>query len=287
MTPVDLLEAARVLDPQLSPDGRQVLYVVDRPDWKENRRVGHVWRANADGSAAVQITYGQRGETSPRWSPDGKRIAFLTRRGDNEDTQLYLLENEGGEARQVMKHAAAVSNIEWAPDGTSIFFLAADAKTQEEKDRDKLKDDVFAFEENYKQRHLWSVNIDSGSEKKITQGDYSVGSYALSGDGRKVALHRAISPLIEHSRTSELWVMNIDGTDPRQLTRNEVIEGGARLSPDNGQVVFTTGSNEKFETYYNTNLFIVPASGGQARQLTPDLPDLEGGAAWSKNGRSE
>jgi dipeptidyl aminopeptidase/acylaminoacyl peptidase len=286
MSPVDLIEVPRVLDPQLSPDGRQILYVLDRPDWKENRRIGHVWRVNADGSAATQLTYGQRGETSPRWSPDGARIAFLARRGDNEDAQLYVLDNAGGEARQVMKHPTAVATIQWSPDGAAIYFLAPDAKTQDEKDREKVKDDVYAFEENYKHRHLWSVNVGSGVTRKITQGDYSVGSYDVSDDGRKIALHRAASPLIEHSRTSEVWVMNADGGGALQLTRNQVIESGARLSPDNSRVLFTSGSNEKFETYYNTNLFIVPAAGGEARQVAADLPDLESGAAWAKSGRA-
>jgi dipeptidyl aminopeptidase/acylaminoacyl peptidase len=286
MSPVDLIEVPRVLDPQLSPDGRQVLYVLERADWKENRRVGHIWRVNADGSSAVRLTHGQRGETSPRWSPDGERIAFLTRRGDNEDPQIYILENDGGEARQLTKHPTATSNIQWAPDSATIYFLAPDAKTQDEKDRDKLKDDVYAFDENYKQRHLWTASAQDGATRKVTQGDYSVLSYALSDDGKKVALHRAISPIMEHAATSEVWVMNADGAAPRQLTRNSVSENGARLSPDNRQVLFTTGSNAKFETYYNSTLFVVPAAGGDARPLAAEAPDVEGGASWSKTGRS-
>ena len=69
MTAIDLLEVPRVLDPQLSPDGRLVLYVVERADWKANRRIGHLWRINADGTGGTQLTYGDRGESSPRWSP--------------------------------------------------------------------------------------------------------------------------------------------------------------------------------------------------------------------------
>jgi dipeptidyl aminopeptidase/acylaminoacyl peptidase len=286
MTPVDLIEVPRVTDPQLSPDGRQVLYVLDRPDWKENRRIGHIWRSNADGSAAMQLTHGQRGESSPRWSPDSTRIAFLARRGEDEDPQLYVLANDGGEARLVMKHPSAVSTVQWAPDGRAIFFLAPDAKTQDEKDREKVKDDVYAFEENYKQRHLWSVIVESGTTKKITQGDYSVSSYTLSDDGTKVAMHRSVSPLFEHSRTSEVWVMNVDGSGALQLTRNDAMETGARLSPDNTRVLFGSGSNEKFEPYYNTTLFVVPAAGGDARLVSPELPDVEGGAEWATNGRS-
>ncbi len=286
MTPVDLIEVPRVNDPQLSPGGRQVLYVLDRPDWKANRRVGHVWRVNADGSGAMQLTYGERGETSPRWSPDGRRIAFLTRRGDAEDNQIYLLENDGGEARQLTTHPSPVSNIQWAPDGKSIFFLAPDAKTQEEKDRDKLRDDVYAYDENYKHRHLWTVDATDGSTKRVTAGDYSVLAYNLSEDGRKLALHRSLTPLLDNSDEGEVWVMNADGTAAVQLTKNTVGESGAELSPDNSQVLFTSGANAAFETYYNTTLFVVPASGGQAKPVVPDLPyDVES-ATWGKDGTS-
>jgi dipeptidyl aminopeptidase/acylaminoacyl peptidase len=286
MTPLDLIEVPRVLDPQLSPNGKQVLYIVERPDWKANRRVGHIWRVNADGSAASQLTYGERGETSPRWSPDGTRIAFLARRGESEENQIYILDAEGGEARQLTRHNAAVSNIEWAPDGKTIYFLAPEAKTREEKDRDKLKDDVYAYEENYKQRHLWTADASDGNTKRVTSGDYSVLSFDLSESGRKIAFHRSITPLLDNSDEGEVWVMNADGSSPVQLTRNTVGESGAELSPDDSQVIFTSGANAAFETYYNSNLFIVPASGGEARPVVPDLASDVDTASWSKDGKA-
>lgn len=286
MTPIDLIEIPRVLDPQLSPNGKQVLYVLERPDWKANRRVGHIWRINADGSGASQLTYGERGETAPRWSPDGKRVAFTTRRGDEEETQIYILEADGGEARQLTKHPAAVSGIQWSPDGKTIFFLAPEAKTQDEKDREKLKDDVYAYEENFKQRHLWTASAENGTTKRVTQGDYSVLSFNLSEDGKKVAFHRSQTPLLDNSDEGEVWVMSADGAAAQQLTRNSVGESGAQLSPDNAQVLFTSGANAAFETYYNTNLFVVPATGGEARPIVADLPyDVES-AEWAKDGKS-
>ena len=286
MTPVDLIEVPRVLDPQLSPNGQQVLYVLERPDWKANRRVGHIWRINADGSGAMQLTYGERGETSPRWSPDGTRIAFLTRRGDNEETQVYLLEADGGEARQLTKQGASPSNIRWAPDGKTIYFLAPEAKTQEEKDRDKVRDDVFAYEENYKHRHVWTVSVGDGSTKRITQGDFSVLNYELSDNGEKIAHHRSVTPLLDNSDEGEVWVMNADGSNARQLTRNSVGESDATLSPDGSQVLFTSGANAKFDTYYNGNIFIVPAAGGEVRLIVPDLPYDVGSVSWSRDGKS-
>ena len=74
MTLVDLLDVPRLSDPQLSPDGRQVLYVLAEADWEANRAVSHIWRAAADGGNAVQLTRGDAGETSPRWSPDGGQV---------------------------------------------------------------------------------------------------------------------------------------------------------------------------------------------------------------------
>ena len=286
MTPVDLIQVPRVLDPQLSPDGARVLYVQDAPDWKANRRVGHIWRIGADGSDARQLTFGERGESSPRWSPDGRRIAFLTRRGDDEEPQIYVLEADGGEARRLTAHPAAVSNIQWAADGRRIFFIAPEAKTEEEKDRERLRDDAYAFEENYKQRHLWTAEVENGDTRRLTQGDYSILSYALSDDGTRIAFHRAESPIMEDGPTSEVWTMNADGSGAVQLTRNGIPESNARLSPDNSQLLFVAGANAAFETYYNDNIFLVPAAGGPARQLAADMPDTEGGAAWDADGKS-
>ena len=155
---VDALEQSIVGDPQLSPDGRQILFTIDKADWKANRRIGHIYRINADGSNQMQLTFGDRGENSPRWSPDGKLIAFTTRRDPDANNQIYLLSADGGEARRLTNHSTAPSNLSWAPDGKSIYFVAADAKSADEKERDRLQDDVYAFEENnFKQRHLWTT----------------------------------------------------------------------------------------------------------------------------------
>ena len=283
MTAIDLLELPRVSDPQLSPDGRQVLYVVERTDWKANRRTGHIWRTATDGSQPIQLTNGERGESSPRWSPDGARVAFLARRGDSEDAQVYLM--DVGEARQLTRHPTAVSDIQWAPDGRSIYFLADDAKTEEQKEREKLRDDVYAFDENFRHRHLWTVGTADGTTTRITSGDFSISEYRLSNDGGRVVMHRGISPLLDDSDEAEVWLMGADGANPVQLTRNRVSERGARLSPDNSSVLFISASNARFEPYYNAALFVIPSAGGEARLAAPSMPDVEN-AGWSKDGRS-
>lgn len=283
---VDALEQPVLGDPQLSPDGKQVAFVIERADWKANRRIGHIFRINADGTNQVQLTFGERGESSPRWSPDGAAIAFAARREPDSVDQIYLLQANGGEARRITSHGSAVSRITWAPDGKSLYFLASDVKSAEERERDRLQDDVYAFEEtNFKHRHLWSTDLD-GKTKRITDGPWSVGSYELSADGARIAMHRTPGPLLGFNERGEVWVMDASGANARQLTSNTVSESNASLSPDGTMLLFISASNEQFDNYYNDKLFLVPAAGGTARVLIADAAYEIENAAWSSDSRS-
>jgi dipeptidyl aminopeptidase/acylaminoacyl peptidase len=319
MTMVDLLEIPSLSDAQLSPDGQELLFVLAQVDWEANGNARHIWRGNVDGSPPVQLTHGS-GESSPRWSPDGKWIAYLARPEDSGETQIYLMSSEepsflerilgseGGEpitdlelasprpsllsvVGWVAARSPSISNITWAPDSSAIYFLAPDPPSEEEKRLADLGDDVFAFNRNYKQWHLFRAAIPTGAVERVTDGDYSVLSYQLSRDGQKIAHHRGPTPLYQDPHRSEVWVMGADGQNALQLTDNEVPEsssccgaGGARLSPDNEQVLFLAKANEGFEYYYKSSLFLVPASGGEARLLLPDLPYELRAARWSENG---
>jgi dipeptidyl aminopeptidase/acylaminoacyl peptidase len=288
MTLVDLMNVPLVSDPQISPDGRQVLYVRSDADWKADRRISHIWKINADGTGLVQMTSGTDGENSPRWSPDGKTIAFVAKRGTDAEAvaQIYLIPDGGGEAQPLTKHATAVTSIAWSPDGSTMYFRAADPKSDEQKAREKSKDDVFMYDENFQQQHLWSVSVAQKAEHRITQGDYSVLSYEVSRDGRKIAMHRAPSPNLGDGELGEVWVSDASGSNAKQITHNKVPENGATLSPDGSQVMFLSQSNQNFENYYNAKIFLAPADGGNARVLMPDLPYEVERAQWSKDGKS-
>jgi dipeptidyl aminopeptidase/acylaminoacyl peptidase len=285
MTLVDLLQVPGLSDPQLAPGGRGILYVLSAADWRADRRIGHIWRVNIDGSGTVQMTNAQRGESSPRWAPDGAQFAFVATR-DSDAAQIFLISDAGGEARQLTHHATGVGNITWTPAGDALYFTADEPKTKEERDRDRLKDDVYAYDENYKQRHLWRVTLADGAEHRVTDGDFSVLDYALSPDGKKVVYHRAPDPLLGDAERGEVWIADADGRNAVQLTHNAVGESGAQVSPDGARVLFLAGANARFDTYYNDNLFIVPAAGGEAKPLLPDLPYEVEDARWSGDGKT-
>ena len=142
MTVLDLLNLPSVMDPQRSPDGHQLLYAQAAPDWKADKRVTHVWRVDRDGQNAVQMTDGDEGESGARWSPDGATIALVTRRDGDEAAQIDPLSNTGGEARRLTSHPTSIRSLTWSPDGRVIYFLASYPKTDEQKAREEVKDDV-------------------------------------------------------------------------------------------------------------------------------------------------
>jgi dipeptidyl aminopeptidase/acylaminoacyl peptidase len=281
MTLIDLVELPRILAPALSPDGRTLAYMLSRADWKSGRLIWHLWRQEVGGGPPVQLTFSEGGDIPiVRWSPDGKTLLFM------RDGQISLLPADGGESRALARHATGVNSPSWAPDGTAVYFLASDPPTAEERERSRLRDDVFALDENFKQRHLWKTVVATGAETQVTSGDASVIEYKLSSDGTRIVFQRAPSPLDSDGHRGEVWIMDADGANARALTSNSIEEAGPELSPDNSQVLFLAGTNARFEPYYPTNLFVVPAAGGSARAVLPDYRYTIEQATWAPDGRS-
>jgi dipeptidyl aminopeptidase/acylaminoacyl peptidase len=277
---VELAEVPRIFSPTLSPDGRSLAYMLSRADWRSGRLLWHLWRQNVGGGPPVQLTFAETGDipVGLRWSPDGQTLLFL-RAG-----QMSLLPGEGGEARVLSRHATGVSSPTWTPDGTTIYFLATDPQTAEERERARLRDDVYAYDEDFRQRHLWKITVATGAETQVTKGNFSVLEYKLSPDGTRLAVKEAPSPLEEDGVRSEIWFMDASGENARKLTENDAEESGLDISPDNAQVLFVSESGPRLEPYYPFSLFVVPAAGGAVRAVLPDYRYTVEQAVWSPRG---
>jgi dipeptidyl aminopeptidase/acylaminoacyl peptidase len=279
-TLVSLAELSRLIGPQLSPDGKTLAYFVSVTDWKLNRSVFHLWRQPI-GGAPQQLTFTETGDIPVvRWSPDGTTLLLA------RDGQFMLLPAAGGEARQLTKHATGVGSPTWSPDGTTVYFTASDARSADERERDRLRDDVYAVDENYKHRHLWKIVVSTGAETQITTGASTVNEYRLSRDGLRIVVQRAPTPYDEDAHRGELWVMDATGEHARVLTSNAIEEKGIDISPDNSQALFLADTNERLEPYYPTTIFVVPTSGGTPRALVTDFRYTIDQAVWAPDGRS-
>ena len=189
ITPEDYFNFEFLSDPQLSPDGKLVSYVVTTVDQKQNRRYSSVWMVAADGSRTPwQFTTSPQSSTSPRWSGDGQNLAFLSSRSsagtsgnDSPRNQVYLLSMKGGEARRLTNLKNGISSFEWSPDGSQLACVSrigpSDSRP-ESADRSDVRhyshisykfNDTGWFDD--RRSHIWIVDVKSGAAKQITSGD--------------------------------------------------------------------------------------------------------------------
>ncbi|MCG8467955.1 MAG: S9 family peptidase [Gemmatimonadetes bacterium] len=287
MTIVDLIDVPGLGDPPLSADGTQVLYVRTQADWEANGTTSHIWRVGLDGTGSVQMTNGEKGESSPRWSPDGRHIAFVATRHESEHPQIYRMPTTGGEAVAVTDHPTGVGSIAWSRDGAWIYFVAQRESTEAEKAREAVNDNVYRYEEDRRHSDLWRVDVETGERERVSDGASMVRGYSVSRDGTKLLVQLAPSPLFDDMLNSELWIMDADGSGARRITQNRVGEGSASLSPDNRHALFVANTNDELsDFYYNQRLFVVPTDGGDPVSLVPGGSYDVNGAWWSADGAS-
>ena len=277
MTADDLLRIAVVDDPRISPDGRTVAFVVTTTDRAANEYRSAIWTVPTTGGDPVQFTSGERRDTTPRWSPDGARLAFLSDRGGGK-AQLFVMPARGGEARRLTSLPDAIREYAWSPGGDRLAFVgrvrpagapAPDDPTPpvaREIDRIKHKYDGQGLLVG--REHLFVVAADGGEPRQITDGDWDDREPAWSPDGRSIAFASNRSPDRDTNDASQIWVVAAGGGRARRVSKGEELLTGPAWSPD-GQRIACVGRVANGPAGANFRLWLLPAEGGAATCLTP------------------
>src|ERR1700754_4540144 len=186
------LKIRAVGSPRVSPDGKKLVYTVNEALMTADKSefVTQVWLANIATKQSIQLTFGDKSSTNPKWSPDGNWIAFTSNRKDNRNN-LYLLRLNGGEAEPLTDLKSGVSDFAWSPDGRWIALTMTDPKTEEEEKNEKGKNDFRWVDETVKMAQLYVIPIqkDAGGKReprKLTTEKYTVSEFDWSPDGSRI-----------------------------------------------------------------------------------------------------
>jgi dipeptidyl aminopeptidase/acylaminoacyl peptidase len=289
----DLARARSVGNPQVSPDGRWVVYTVGTIDAEKDKRDTDLYMVAWDGSHRVRLTATpESSESQPRWSPDGRYLAFLASRGDDEEkkkgAQVWLLDRSGGEAQRLTDVKGGVSDYAWSPDGTRLALVVDDFDPSSDpegmqgwkrKTRPPIVIDRYHFKSDgggyltHLYSHLAVFDVAAKRSEALTSGAFDDSDPAWSPDGGSIAFLSNRAPDPDRTEDSDLYVIDAHpGATARQVTVYPGRVGGTPAwSPDGKWIACFQKDETKYSAYRQSKLAVVPAAGGAARLLVPAL----------------
>ena len=306
----DMMALQRVGEPQVSSDGRWVAFSAVKVDLKANTRTPHLWLAAMAGGEARQVTSGGAGEDRPRWSPDGKQIAYISSQDGNSQVWVADFDTAAGaltgDPRRITSISTEADGELWSPDGQNILFVssvypdckddACNRERAEEKAMSKVKASIFTrlFYRHWssytggKRSHLFIVAATGGAARDLTPGDHDVppfqlgGSdlYAFSPDSKEVAFASNISEVEATSTNNDLFVVLVSGGTPKKITDNPASDSTPRYSPDGKYIAYLAQVRPGYESD-RFRLMLYDRATGQHKGLTENFDRWVGGFVWA------
>jgi dipeptidyl aminopeptidase/acylaminoacyl peptidase len=306
----DLYRIRSVEDPQFSPDGKKIAFVVKEDDLKEGKTYAAIYVMDSDGGNQRRLTANTGSDTHPRWSPDGSSLLFLSTR--NNGAQAWLLPLAGGEPKQLTDFSAGVSGPEWSKDGGGIVFSSdvypecggdngCNKHTEESWNGGPLAAHMadgllyrhWTSWRDGKRTHILTFNISSGTYTDLTPGEFdsppfSLGGvgFALSPEGKEIGFVSQRDGMDARTTNKDIWTVPVSGGTPADLTEeNKAYDGDPAYSPDGRYIAYRT---QKIPVYESDRfrLALCNRTTGEKRILTEKFDNWVDDIAWGPDSRS-
>ncbi|HET9010348.1 MAG TPA: S9 family peptidase, partial [Gemmatimonadaceae bacterium] len=298
----DLYLLRTVTDPQISPDGAWVAYAVATADSAKDKSDTDVWMTSWDGTQTIRLTSSPESESTPRWSPDNRHLAFVSGRQDGKGGQVWLLDRRGGEAQRLTMLKGGIDDFAWSPDSRRLVLVLdeetdsiARKDTAEKKtpkpiviDRYNFKRDIAGYL-GTKRTHLALFDVAAKKLDTLTSERNDDASPSWSPDGTRIAFVRETPAEPGKARDTDVYVIDArPGARAVPLTTFDGPDGGRPAwSADGRWIAFTRGDEPRFSAYHLNKLAVVPSDGSApARVVTGALDRPVSSIRFAADGRS-
>jgi len=305
----DFISLGRIADPQVSPDGKTVAFVVTYHNKIENRTNSNIYLVPATGGAMRQLTMAKGANYNPRWMPDGRSLAFVSTR--DGESQIWIIAVGGGEATKISAVSTGVSDMQISPDGKWFAFASevfpdcpdddCNRKKNEEMEKSKVKAKIFdklpyrvwnAWKDG-KRNHVLVLSTDGGKPMDLTPGDYDsppidLGGnwdFAFSPDGKEIAFTRNPDPEVAISTNNDLYTVPVGGGTPNKITDNPANDSQPLYSPDGNYIAYRRMKRPGFEADQK-QLVLFNRSTGSLTNLTGHFDYSVNEVAWSPDSKT-